>query len=211
MNKLESFIGDLADKAAPAPAYRPAQIFFVWLFAAVIYGGLILAFYLHPRPDLMTKFAEPLFAAEIMTLAALALSALFTAAILGFPDIYQLRRLLFLPPAIFAIFALVMGFALLSDMPPSPQPPHAMACLVCISLLSLAPALMIFYLILRLATTHPAMAGSSAALGAFAIGAIMLRLSEPTDSISHLLTWHYAPMIGVAFIGIYLGKKLFKW
>jgi hypothetical protein len=48
-------------------------------------------------------------------------------------------------------------------------------------------------------------------LSAFSIGAITLRLSEQTNSIIHVIEWHYLPMVGVAWLGVWLGKSLLKW
>lgn len=43
------------------------------------------------------------------------------------------------------------------------------------------------------------------------MGALSLRLSEQTDSILHVIQWHYLPMIAVSLVGLWLGKTLLKW
>ena len=63
----------------------------------------------------------------------------------------------------------------------------------------------------RFASTHPYSAGSVALLAAFGIGALSLRLAEPTDSIMHVMLWHYLPMLSVAILGLWLGKLVLKW
>jgi len=38
-----------------------------------------------------------------------------------------------------------------------------------------------------------------------------LRLYEQTDSIMHVIEWHYLPMIVFGIIGMWLGKTALKW
>ena len=80
-----------------------------------------------------------------------------------------------------------------------------------IASLTLLPAAWMLYVMRSLASTHPHLAGSIALLSAFSIGALSLRLSEQTDSIMHVMQWHYLPMIAVGLIGLGLGKLLLKW
>jgi hypothetical protein len=208
---IDKLAAEAPEKCGKNSVQCPWRIFAAWVLAAAGYIGLIVTFYLHPRPDLTEKFHEPLFMAEIMLLTALLLSAIFNAAILSFPDQYQFRRIIGLPAVVFGIFCAVMVMAWRAMPVPNPPVPDGMECLVCITLLSLAPALMIFYKIRRMASTRPAYAGASATLAAFAIGALALRLSEDTNSITHIVIWHYAPMLAAAAIGIVLGRKLLKW
>ena len=210
MSDMENLINELARDGA-VKTQSPWRIFGMWVLVTVVYMALVLAFYLHPRADLRIKFSEPLFIAEIITLAALALSAIFSAAVLSFPDLCQRRRTVFLPPVMFGIFVAALFLAWHADVPTTPAPPHALECLICITLLSVAPALMLFYKIRQMAPVHPAQAGSTAALAAFAIGALVLRLSEDTNSMTHLVTWHYAPMLIFAYAGTWLGRKIFHW
>lgn len=211
MKNVDSLIDELTAEIAPIRSASPWQMFACWALASMVYCELVLAFYLHPRPDLMTKFSDPLFAAEIIALAGLALSATFSAAVLSFPDQYQYRRIIFLPISLFVIFSAVVFLEWLAAAAPNPPTPNGMECLACVTLLSILPALMIFYKIRRMASTHPAYAGACATLAAFAIGALTLRLSENTSSIPHLVIWQYVPLVAAAAIGIRLGRKIFKW
>jgi hypothetical protein len=43
------------------------------------------------------------------------------------------------------------------------------------------------------------------------VGALWESLHEQTDSIIHVVEWHYLPMIGFGIIGMWLGKKALKW
>ncbi|HEU5047912.1 MAG TPA: DUF1109 domain-containing protein [Rickettsiales bacterium] len=197
------------DKVNPAPS--PWYLFAKWLLLSAIYITAVLLLFLHPRPDLPLKLHAILFDMELLALAAVIISSLLSAALLAFPDIYQQKKLTFLPIAAFAVFCIVLLAEWHGDTPPSPLPRHAMACLRCITLLSLLPEAFILYNIRKLASTHYYLAGCLSFLAAFAIGALALRLAEPTDSIIHLLQWHYLPMAAVAGIGLLAGKLCLKW
>ena len=84
-----------------------------------------------------------------------------------------------------------------------PKYPTKQACLL--------PALWMFFLMRNFASTHPYSAGSIALLSAFSMGALSLRLTESTDSIMHVVQWHYLPMVVAGVLGLWLGKKFLKW
>lgn len=206
----EQLIGDLVQKMESVkPASSPYRLFVKWLILAIAYIAIITLF-LDVRPDFADKLTSPLFAAEILALAGIIASSLLSASILAFPDLYQNTKMALLPVPMFLLFIIVMAMAFLADNPPAPLPAHNKECLICITLLSLLPGAFILYNIRKFASTHYYMAGMVAALAAFSIGAMALRISEKTDSISHVLEWHYLPMLGVCVIGVFLGKLL-KW
>ena len=163
------------------------------------------------RPDLLLEFHKPWFVAEIVLLAGIFVSTALSAAVLAFPDLHQLRRTAFAPAWMFALFALVMLFSWLADNPPSPLPMHSFECTLSILLFSLLPSAGMFYAMRQFASTHLHLSGIVAVLFAFSTGALWLRLHEQTDSITHLIEWHYLPMIAVAAVGWWLGKKILKW
>jgi len=212
MKNTDKLIATLVSEGgAVKEAPRPVVSCAVWILGALFYVATLVLGYFGARPDLAAKLVEPLFAAETFSLLALIVTASYAATLLSFPDLYQRKRALLLPIIAAATFALVLALEWMADTPPAPPPPHAMECLLCITLLALPPALIIFYKIRRMASTRPALAGCAALLASFGIGALTLRLSEPTDSISHLLVWHYLPMIAVGLIGLALGRKIFRW
>lgn len=207
----EQLINDLAENAGKVkPSSNPYGLFGRWTVYAAAYI-FIAALFLGIRPDFMHTLQSPLFIAELLSLAGVIAASLFSAAILAFPDLYQKKRIALLPVPAFALFVIIMALAFSADNPPAPHPPHAMECLLCISLLSLPPGAFILFNIRRFASTHYYMAGVVATLAAFSTGAMALRLSERTDSISHLLEWHYLPMLGVSILGLLLGKLFLKW
>jgi len=207
----EQLIDDLTEKmqsVTPAPA--PIWLFLKWGVGTMAYIAVALGF-MGVRPDIMEKLHSPLFAVEIAVLSGIIASSLFAAALLAFPDMYQRQKTIWLPALMFLLFAAVLLMEFYADNPPAPLPPHTAECLLCISLLSLVPGAFILYGIRKFASTHYYMAGKVTTLAAFSIGALALRLSEPTDSMRHLVEWHYLPMLGAAVAGLFLGKLCLKW
>lgn len=211
MANLDELISKLAqDAPAVKPAPHPVLLSAQWLVVAIIYIGVALAFS-GIRPDVTLKLQEFWFAAEIITLLGMIIATSLSAVLLSFPDLHQMRRSVFAPAISFVLFVLTMLFAWQADSPPTPQPVHNMECTFSITLLAILPALWIFYVMRKFASTHQYWAGSIAILAAFSVGALWLRLYEATDSITHVIEWHYLPMIGVGLLGMGLGKLLLKW
>jgi hypothetical protein len=211
MDNIEDLISSLSkDATARKPAPHPILLSLKWLAVAVAYLAVSLAIS-GVRSDLLMQFHKPLFSAEIIVLLGIFISTALSAAVLAFPDLYQKRALAFAPLWIFALFVVVILLAWFADEPPAPLPMHSFECTMSILLFSLLPTIGIFYAMRKLASTHQHASGSIAVLFAFSIGAIWLRLYEPTDSIIHLIEWHYLPMIAVGTLGLWLGKLLLKW
>jgi hypothetical protein len=211
MKDVELLIEQLSQGASPvAPAAHPYKQCAKWLVGFSAYIFALLFFFL-PRPDLSAKFTSPLFVAEILKLLAIIVTCSLSRALLSFPDMMQKKRLAMTPMAAFAAFVLVIIVEYLADRPRAPAPEHEMLCTLCLTLFSLLPAIWMFAVIRKAATTHKAICGYIATLCAFSIGGLTLRLSEQTDSISHLLQWHYFPMLLMSMVGIILGNRLLKW
>jgi hypothetical protein len=209
MAAIDDLIISLSDDAMPVrQAAHPLTLFLLWTLVAALYiGGTLLI--LPPRPDLAQKITEPFFAAEIALLTLIVLTSGLSAVILSFPDLHQKNRLACLATAPLLAFIALMYFLYRNDT--APLPAHGMECLACISLLSLLPAFGIFYTLRKYASVHYYSTGAVALIAAFAVGCLALRLSEQTDSIHHLVQWHYIPMAGFALLGVWLGGRLLKW
>jgi hypothetical protein len=208
----DDLIKQLAGEVTPVKkGVSPFGLAINWLAIMSVYG-LVALLLMGMRPDLPAKMQSFLFCAEILSLAGLVASSTLGAALLSYPDLYQRRKLLSLPYVFAALFTFTLVAAWLADNPPAPAPQEeGWVCLLSISLIALLPATGIFYAVRRMATTHATQAGCCAVLTAFGIGALLLRMAEETDSISHIACWHYLPMVAVAYIGMQLGKLLLKW
>lgn len=211
MANIDDLVARLAqDAAAVKPAPHPFMLSLKWTGAAAAYLALSLALS-GPRPDLLEKFHSLWFVAEIIALLCIFIVTSLSTALLAFPDLHQKRRLAFAPIAAFTLFMGVMFFAWQADYPPSPLPVHSFECTFSITLMTLLPAAWAFYSLRQFASTHYRLAGSTALLSAFSVGALWLRLHEATDSIAHLVEWHYLPMLVIGLGGLWLGKVLLKW
>lgn len=211
MGNIEELLDSLAQDAAPVkPAPHPLMLSIRWVAGAAVY--LVVSLWLSGlRPDLMQKFHEPWFFAEVACLALIFIATSLSAAVLAFPDLHQMQKAALAPAALFALFVAIMLFAWRADVPPAPLPAHSFECTAGITLVSLLPASWTFFSMRKLASTHSRWAGSIALLSAFSVGALWLRLHESNDSIIHVIQWHYLPMLGIGLIGWWLGKTWLKW
>ncbi len=210
-NSTEDLIASLSERMEPIkrPA-NPFALFLKWLAGSLAYMGMLLLFF-GLRQNLLIKFHSPLFLAELGFLASIMITSALSAAILSFPDIYQKRWLVFTPVLPLLLFIATLFIAWQNDNPPAPLPPHGIECLACITMFSLLPAAFMLFILRKQASTHYAIAGSIALISAASVGCLTLRLSENTDSIPHLVEWHYLPMIGFGILGLWVGRKLLKW
>ena len=211
MENIDDLVARLAqDAGALKPVPNPFVLSLKWTSVAAIY--LVVSLSLSGlRPDWLEKLHSMWFVAEVAALLGMFLVTSLSAALLGFPDQYQKRKLAFAPLWVFALFLLILFFAWRADSPPAPLPVHSFECTLGITLMALLPAVWTFYGLRNYASTHYRLAGSVALLSAFSVGALWLRLHEATDSIVHVIEWHYFPMLVIGILGLWLGKWLLKW
>jgi len=211
MENIDELIDRLArESGGVKPAPHPFKLGLKWMGWATVYLFLSLLFS-GLRPDLMMKLHESWFMAEIMALVAVFVATSVSAAVLSFPDLHQMRRMAFSPLIAFALLMLVLIGAWHADSPPAPLPVHSFECTISITLFSLLPTVWTFYAMRKFASTHFCWGGSVAALSAFSVSALWLRLHEVNDSVLHVVEWHYLPMIAFGLAGWGLGKKILKW
>lgn len=211
MANIDELINRLVqDTATVKRAPHPFLLSIEWIAGAVFYLAAALMIF-GTRDDLWLEFHKPWFAAETAALFGIFISTSLSAALLSYPDLHQKPWIAFAPIAALALFVLVMLLARYADDPPMPLPVHTYECTRSIVLLSLLPAAWMFHVMRRFAGTHYYWAGSIAFLFAFSVGALWERLHEQTDSIIHVVEWHYLPMIGFGIIGMWLGKMVLKW
>lgn len=211
MIQTDQLIANLTEELTPVrPAPRPRMHALLWILGLGLYIAA-LCYMDGVRPDLFIKLQSALFSAEITLLLVIIISCAFSAATLSFPDMYQQRWVARAPIALFAAFIGVMAAAYHADSPPSPMPASDFDCTLCILKFTAIPAAVMLFSMRRYASTHYLSAGSVAVLTAFATGALVVRLAEQTDSIAHILGYHYLPMLGAGIAGLGLGRLLLKW
>jgi len=211
MDNIEQLVATLSKDAAPVkPAPHPYILSVKWLAIASSY--LIVSFAISGfRPDLANALQNPWFVAELVLLFVLFITAAIAAAVLSFPDMHQKRHMAYGPLWVGGVFVLMILFAWRADSPSTPLPMHSLACTLSIALFSLPPFVATFYALRKLASTHLRLTSSIAVLFAFSTGAIWERLHEQNDSIIHVIEWHYLPIMVLAMLALWLGKKLLKW
>lgn len=212
MENIDKLIESLAQDASPAarPAPPPSRLSARWLLAAQAYiaASLLATGF---RPDIMQKLHDPWYIGELLGLVGILASASWGAALLAYPDLYQRGKTLYAPGILLALFALLLGLSWQAGNPPAPLPVHSYQCTLSIGLLSILPSAWIFHSLRKFASTHVYLAGGTALLYAFCIGALWLRLHEVNNSVIHVIEWHYLPMLVAALLGTQLGKLLLKW
>ena len=134
MGDIENLVERLAQDAVTVkPAPHPFIICIKWMGIAAAYLALSLMLS-GWRPDLMLKLHEPWFVAEIAALVGIFATTSISAALLGFPDLHQMRRGVFAPAVMIALFMLIIFFSWHTDNPPAPLPVHSFECTLYITL-----------------------------------------------------------------------------
>jgi len=211
MDSIDDLIQNLSSEAAAIKqAPRPLMLSLGWIAAASVFLTVSL-WVSGVRSDVMQKFYEPWFDIELGCLLMIFLATTVSAAVLAFPDLYQKKILALSPLGFFLLFVVVLFYSWRADSPPAPFPVHRFECTCSITLFSFLPAVWTFYSMRKYASTHYRWAGSIALLSAFSMGAIWLRLHEVNDSVTHVIEWHYLPMLGIGLVGWWLGGRVLKW
>ncbi len=211
MADIDKLVATLSADASPVRAApHPYKLWALGVGAGTAYLAFALAFS-GLRPDIMAKLHEPWFVIELIALALIFVTASLSTALLAYPDLHQMRRTAYAPAYALGLFVLVILLSWHAASPLIPLPEHSYQCTLDISLTALLPAVWTLYVLRKLASTHYRLAGSIALLSAFSIGALWLRLDEQNDSITHLMQWHYLPMLACGLLGLWLGKLILKW
>jgi hypothetical protein len=163
------------------------------------------------RADIAVKLANPFYVTELAVLVLVIGSTGLSAVVLSYPDMHQAPGLALAPLLPLAAFAGLLLAGWIMDSPPAALPPHSYECTLCITLYSMVAAAGLFYYLRKQASTHLYATGAVALVSAFGIGCLALRLSEPTDSVVHLVRWHYLPMLGSGLLGLVAGRVVLKW
>ncbi len=88
---------------------------------------------------------------------------------------------------------------------------NSLACVVSITLLSLAPLAGAFYALRRGAPLRPGLAGAAAGLLASALAATLYAMHCPDDSPLFGAIWYSAAMALVSIGGALAGRRLLRW
>lgn len=211
MSSTEQLIENLSHDLQPIKVTACPYKLFGKGVGLVLFYIILMLVIVGVRDDIFIKLASPLFLAEIIILAFAIIGSLLSAFFLSFPDICQKKSVLFYPVISLLLFVVIMVMEYINDSSVNVVVEHSIGCVLAIGMLSFIPAIMIFRTIRKQASTYCCTAGFITLLTATSIGAIILRFSEKIDSITHIIGWHYLPLIGFGMIGMLLGKKILKW
>lgn len=216
MTKITEIITKLSSESQPLkPMKKPGNLTLRLLLILGIYA-IIAQIIMGVRADLISQLDHPLFVLEITLALLLFISGVVAAIITIYPDLYQKSQLLKIPYLLFflllALFAWQFFIAGPTPIAKNMQlSNHSIECSLSITLLAFIPAIIIITILQKGATITPLQAGLFTTLSASSLGYLILRLQEINNSLPHLLTWHYLPMILLALAGALIGRRLFRW
>lgn len=208
----EALIARFAAEGAKKPLPHPLAVAGKWLVLLAVYFGivtLVTGF----RPDIATKWTQPLYLMELTGMLATAIAAAIAASFLALPDVGQRPWLKFVP----LIPIMILGALLMQSIASGNAMPliecikmQRYDCLVRITLFSVVPAAFMFITIQRAAPTRCCWAGSMAGLSTASFGYVLLRIVDTADDPSALVIWHLIPVMLVTMIGMVVGKFYFR-
>lgn len=213
MTNTADFIKNLAKETKPVKALgKPSYWILQFVILAFIYY-IAAQIFLGVRDDIAQKFSQIFFVAEILLMLSLLLSCLVSSALMIYPDNYQKSYLLKIPYVILSLIValFVVESFLQNEANVVVASTHNIRCSICIAAFALIPSLYFFYILRKGANINPSKAGVFAVIAAGAIGCIALRIAEQNDLLSHLILWHYVPVLIFSAIGAAAGRVVFRW
>lgn len=191
---------------------HPARSCCSWLFAALLFVGLTTIF-MGFRDDINNKLHSEMFVLEMISALAVGLLGALAANWLSIPDVNQQKWVVWLPFIPLTILTFLIGYEFYVQ-PLHLENTHSEKGILCAGdvlwLISL-PALLLFVLLRKAATTHTRMSSFMAILAVCAFAYISARLVCPNDDLGHLLLWHYSPILFVSVVGAAIGYRVLKW
>jgi hypothetical protein len=213
--KTEDLINALAEDHAARPWPGSLRRTF---FAAMALGFAIaaaaFALTLGVRPDIALAMHTWRFDFKLVMTVTLAITSARLVWRLSRPAVDPRSAEVALVIAPFLLLAAV-GYELWSV--PKPEwatraiGSNSIACLLSISLLSLAPLAGAFYALRRGAPLRPGFAGAAAGLLAGALAAMLYALHCPDDSPLFGAIWYSSAIASVTVAGMLFGRRFLRW
>jgi len=206
---LEAIVADGARRPAPIPARLAGALALGGLAA----GALLLAS-IGVRPDIGSALQTWRFVAKIAILLACLAAALWASAQLARPDADRRRVLAALLVPVAALAAAV-AWELATTSAETWQAraigTNSRLCLTAVTLLAVAPLVLLLAALRAGAPRSPAIAGAVAGLLAGSVGAVLYGLHCFDDSPLFVALW-YSPAIAlVALAGALAGSRALRW
>jgi hypothetical protein len=208
----DDFIKNLATNIKPVvPTPPPGIRSLAWMAAAILCVGAGVSL-VGLRPDLSESFREPFFWLEslaILLVACIAIAAAFVLSVPGRESSPLTKWLVGIPLAIW--MAQMTGRFVFESHDISPYFWSGYGCANEIVALGILPGILMFYMIKRAAPTNLGLTGALGALAVASISALGTQFTCSSSAPSHLLAFHFVPVLAVGAVGIFLGKKFLRW
>lgn len=206
----DKLISQLAsDGAKTTKAFSPWALFACWMASALASVVLVLML-LGVREDLDAVLYTNTFLTEVVLLLALSASAGLAAVWLSYPDMLQQDFMRYPPLVFLAGLAAFYGHQL-AIAPIDAIHMRGVECTICVIAFSAMPTIFALWLMRRNASTRPRQGGAAALLAGVSLGCLGLRFCEAQASISHLIVWHYVPLLAFTLLGTYAGRRFLRW
>jgi len=208
---IQHLVQDLRPVRSLVPVRRR---FTIWLAVAVASMAAVMA-WIGCRSDLSGRLSNIPFCLESALLAAAASLAAWNSLTLSIPGSEPRKSLLWYPVILAALWMasvlIHLAQAKLVSGPSVLHPGVRLSCVVGLLLLSAIPGSILFGMIHRGVSLHPALNGAFALFSPALLGACGMRWICDIDSPIHLLVWHLAPVLAAGALGIYVGRWLLQW
>lgn len=207
----DKLIGSLSRDLKPvkplAPPLRRTAVF----TACAMLAALVLVLAAGAREDAAHVLHSPRFIAENTLMFLSGALAAFAAFHLSVPDT-KIRKPVLVALLLATTAWLVLSLSCCGDLQNHGSHLHpGFHCLRDLAAIAVLPLVAAFILLNRAAPVWSGWAGYGMVLSVASFAAIGMRFLCEEDSSTHLLLWHYAPVLFLAVIGIFLGKTLVKW
>lgn len=189
----------------PPPKQRALGFVFVAIFLMIL--SILLAG--GARSDLATLLSRPRFVAENLMMMLAGMLAAYAAFRLSVPDI-KIRKPVLVSLLLATGLWMVLGLLCCKDIAASihqSNAPHVgFHCLRDLTALLILPVLLAIYMMTRAAPVWTGWAGYGTALAVASFAAVGVRILCPNDDPSHLLLWHFLPVLGFSVLGVFIGR-----
>lgn len=203
-------------RALSADAARPVVGIRTQIGGALALGSalslILFCLLLKPRVDLAAAIHGHPFQLKALVVLTIAITAAGLLAAVARPLRALTLRRLALAPTLLAIAVIVE----LLSVPPGDwvsraSGPNVTHCLACIPVLSLPPALCLFFAMRHGAPANTSLAGAIAGLAAGGVGASFYALACPEDSPLFVALWYSLAIGAVTLLGAIAGRRWLRW
>lgn len=206
--KTDDLIKNLASDAEPVKPIKPLRDFTLWL-SVTIGLTLLLSCSLGLRSDLFSKLSSTLFLLEIFFALSTGVLAALAANWLSVPDIRQQKWVVALP--FIPLFGLCAVATYDFSLAPSFDIVRSAYAVVDMLTVAIVPAVILFTMLRKAATTHRWAASIMAIMAVSSFGYVASRLVCRVDEPGQIFTCHLTPMFIIGVIGALFGVRLLKW